>query len=508
MAKSRKSDKDHLIDWQAYLDNISKATPIDLTESKIDQRKRIDALEKNHEAWFKYYFPNFYSSEPAPFHVKATIRVMDNMEFSEVRPWARELAKTARRMMENLKNALTGKKRNFLMISSTFDNACRLLSPYRAILESNNRIINDYGVQKSMKKWEEGEFITKKGVAFRALGAGQSPRGTRNDEFRPDNIDFDDVDTDEEVRNKERIKTKIQWIEEAVMPTRSISSPLQVVFNGNIIGKYTVITEAIKKADYAKIVNIRDKEGKSTWPAKNSEEAIDRVLSQISYAAAQKEYFNNPLIQGTTFKSVNYGNCPPIRYCENVIVYGDPATSNNAEAKSSTKSLVVVGYKNLQYFVYKVYVDHCTNATFVNWLFDAHQFLLDKQVENRRIEIENNSLQNPHYEQVILPLIYQKAKTLGYNLPVIPDTRKKPEKFSRIEGTLEPIHRNGNLIFDKGLKDTDFMQTFEDQFLGVSPTSKTMDGPDGLEGAVWKIQDRVTHKDISYEVGGGVNRRY
>lgn len=30
--------------------------------------KRIKFLEANDEEWFKYYFPNFYTSEPADFH--------------------------------------------------------------------------------------------------------------------------------------------------------------------------------------------------------------------------------------------------------------------------------------------------------------------------------------------------------------------------------------------------------------------------------------------------------
>src|SRR5690606_25935462 len=94
----------------------------------------------------------------------------------------------------------------WLMISNTEDNAKRLLLPYKNILESNNRIINDYGVQRQVGKWEDHEFTTKFGFSFRALGAGQSPRGTRNDAARPDAIIIDDFDTDEKCRNKDRVK--------------------------------------------------------------------------------------------------------------------------------------------------------------------------------------------------------------------------------------------------------------------------------------------------------------
>jgi hypothetical protein len=508
MMKKRASEKEKLHDWQVYLANISKATPIDFSENKIDQKLRILKQEKNFESWAKYYFPNFYTAEPASWHKRASIRVIEHPEWFEVRPWSRELAKSARTMMEVLFLCLTKKKRNVLMVSSTADNAERLLKPYRGILEANNRIIHDYGLQKSLTKWEEGEFVTKAGVAFRALGAGQSPRGTRNDEFRPDVILIDDIDTDEEVRNKERIKNKIKWIEEALIPTRSISGHLLIIVCGNIIGKYTVVTELRKKADYSKIVNIRDRFGRSMWPTKNSEEDIDRVLSLISHNAAQKEYFNNPQSDGDVFKSINYGTVPHIRHCEQVVVYADPATSNKTETASSSKALIILGYKNLQFFAYRLWVDRASNATFVNWMFEAHKYLQEKGVDTKRIYIENNSLQDPFFEQVILPLVYQQSKQVGFNLPITPDTRKKPDKFSRIEGTLEPLHRMGNLIFDIKLKGQTHMATFEDQWLAVSGTCKVMDGPDCLEGGVWIIQNRNINKAAIHIVGPTNNRKY
>jgi hypothetical protein len=62
-------------------------------------------------------------------------------------------------------------------------------------------------------------------------------------------------------------------------------------------------------------------------------------------------------------------------------------------------------------------------------------------------------LQNPFYEQVILPLVYNHANATGVFLPITPDTRQKPEKWTRIEGTLEPLNRLGHLIFNEKEKD-------------------------------------------------------
>lgn len=502
------SDKQYLEQWNAFRENISKATPIDLNETEAEKIKRIKRLEGNDEEWFKYYFPNFYTSEPAPFHKTSTKYVMDNMEFFLVRAWARELSKSGRTMMEVLKLVMMGKKKNIILVSSSFDNAKRLLLPYKSILEKNNRIINDYGKQESIGNWEAGEFVTRKGAAFRAVGAGQTPRGSRKDEVRPDVLLIDDIDTDEECRNKESIRNKVNWIQDALMGTRSISNALLVIVCGNIIAKLCCVTELMKFADRSEIINIRDKNGKSTWPAKNTEAMIDRVLSKISWRSGQKEYFNNPIVLGGVFKEINYGKCPPIHTCQQVIMYADPSPSNKNGGSASHKAVVIVGYKNGIFYVYWCRMDVCNTSVFVDWLFDAYRFLVVGRVDIKRMMIENNSLQGPHWEQVIYPLITQRSTDYGFYIPILPDDRKKPPKFERIEGTLDPPHRQGRLIFDERIKSNPHMQIGEEQMLGVSSTAKTMDFPDCLEGAVWQLQNNVVSGDTTYIVGKTTSQKY
>ena len=74
---------------------------------------------------------------------------------------------------------LTGRKHNIMMVSATQGAAVRLLDPYRKELESNPRLRAYYGEQIGAK-WTDEEFITKCDVAFRAIGYGNAPRGSRN----------------------------------------------------------------------------------------------------------------------------------------------------------------------------------------------------------------------------------------------------------------------------------------------------------------------------------------
>lgn len=492
------TEKQLLQQWNDYVENIRKQTALLQGETPEQQTKRIAILENDFELWCKYYFPQYCYAPAADFHKKAAQRIIKNLEWYEVRMWSRELAKSTRTMMEILFLTLTGKKKYVLLISNSFDNAERLLMPFKGNLEANQRIIHDYGVQEMPGKWESSEFTTRNGAAFRALGAGQSPRGTRNDEARPDVILFDDIDTDEDCRNPDTIHKKWEWIEQAAIGTRSVSKHTTIIFLGNRIAEDCCVSRAALVADHVSEINIRDAYGESTWPEKNTDEHIERVLSKISYATVQKEYYNNPISEGRVFKEIYFGKCS--KKTPVVIVYADPSTSNKdrpgikAKIQNSCKAVCIEGYVDGKYLVYKMFVDQTTNAKWVEWLYICRQWIKDHFPENTQafFYIENNTLQNPFYEQVILPLIREVATQRNETvLPVSPDERDKPDKYFRIEGTLEPLNRNSQLIFNIDEKENPHMKWTETQFKSVSTNSKTMDAPDCIEGATYILQQKL-----------------
>lgn len=472
---AKKSDKKYLDQWATFRENMSRSTPIDLKETEIAKRKRIQELEANYEKWFEYYFPNFYTHKPMPFHIKASKRVIENSEWFEVRSWSREMAKSARTMMEVLFLSLTKKKKTWLMISNTLENATRLLAPYKNTLEANNRIINDYGVQEQIGKWEEHEFTSKLGFSFRALGEGQSPRGTRNDANRPDGILVDDFDTDEDCRNPDMIDKYWEWTEQAALGTRD-SNPTLVIHNGNIIGEYCSIKKSIEVCDYYEIVNIRDKNGKSTWLDKNSEEMIDRILSKISHASAQKEYFNNPIVLGKVFKALNYGKIQPLNKYKYLVSYTDPSYKKNGDYKATA----LVGKYKDEYHIIDIFCQKTSTADMLEHLYQTQ-----KTMANAGVSVYFY-IEYPWIDDTLKREIKLANARHGITLPLKADARKKPEKFYRIESNLEPLNRNGKLIFNEKLKDKKDMKETEFQFLALSPKSRAHDdAPDSVEGAVW-----------------------
>ena len=179
MAKKEVINK--LKELQAIHLEMQADTPALIDRTPAEKAARIKRLESCPEDWFVYYFPKYCTSEPADFHRKATARLINNAEWYEVRAWSRELAKSARAMMEFIYLAMTGRVKNVLLVSNSNENACRLLLPFKTCFEKNKRLISDYDEQVTYGKREASEFTTQAGCSFRALGWGQSPRGTRKD---------------------------------------------------------------------------------------------------------------------------------------------------------------------------------------------------------------------------------------------------------------------------------------------------------------------------------------
>lgn len=488
--KRKPGDKAHEADWEEYKRNIARSTPVAPGMSHADIQKHRAALEANPEEWIKFFFPDYAECPFAPFHKKAIKRLINNPEFYEVLSWARCLSKSTITMFVVMYLALTGKKRNILLVSCTKDNAERLLAPYRANLEANERIKAYYGEQEKPGYWIASEFITRLSVAFRALGAGQPPRGSRNENIRPDMVLLDDFDTDEDCLNPETIKKKWDWWESALYFTRDSSKPFQIIFCGNIIAKDCCITRAGAIADHWDVVNIRDKNGVSTWPEKNTEEAIDRMCSKVSAKAVQRELYNNPVSEGEIFKELHWGKVPPLSKFKFLVVYGDPAPGENKGKKSSTKAVWLMGELAGVYYIFKGFLNRGLNSEFIDWYFLLNEYVAGKTTLYNYIE--NNSLQDPFFRQVFRPLLSEKCTEKHKRINILPDEEKKTDKATRIEANLEPINREGHLIFNIAEKENPDMQRLTDQFLLFSLCLKfPADGPDCIEGGKRIIDNKA-----------------
>lgn len=492
-------DRQSLAVWEEFHKSLLRGVEVDNSLTRQDIERQRAQLERDPIEWIKFFFPAYAKYEFAPFHIRAIRRVIANDEWYEVLSWSRELAKSTVAMFILMFLTLTRRKRFVALASATIDSAKRLLLPFKIKFESNPRIRQFYGEQTTIGQWTDSEFSCRCGAKFIALGAGSAPRGMRNEAIRPDILYFDDYDTDEDCRNPVTLDKKWDWAEHALYPTRSISEPTLVLWCGNIIAKDCCITRAGHLANSWDIVNIRDAAGRSTWPQKNKEEQIDRILSKISVKAQQGEYFNNPVAEGKIFKNLPYGKVPPLSKFRFLIGYGDPAYSDSRKKASSTKALVLVGKLKGVYYVIKAFLARETNANFISWYFAMDDYVAHKA--NVYWYMENNKLQDPFFNQVFRPLLRDQCRDRRRELYIKGDDRKKTDKATRIEANLEPIDRECRWVFNEQERDNPMMQELINQFKLFELTLPyPADGPDAVEGAVTINDIKTAEMEPTYTV--------
>ena len=497
-------DRDALRYWDELKQSVYNATTIDetMTQSEIERHRM--QLESDPLTWFLFFFPQYAKYPFAPFQVRAVRRVLAHPEWFEVRSWSRELAKSTIGMFEDLYLALTRRKRFFVMASNTREAAVRLLMPYRAELEANRHIKQYYGDQPTLGKWSENFFKARCGATFMAIGAGETPRGVKNESVRPDVLRVDDFDTIPDCLNPDILGKKWAWWEKDLYPTRSISEGTLVVFNGNIIAEDCCVKRAGAMADHWDIVNLRMvdskrpngvadyRDGHSVWPEKNSEEMISRVLSKMSYVSAMAEYFNTPIAEGKIFECQFFGKVPPLTRFPFLMIYGDPAPSQRRTAAGgSYKAVWLTGMFNDVLYVIKGRLFRGLNDDFISAYFHLFRYAGAGTKVPVYCFMENNSLQDPFFQQVYKPLLALKRRETGINLSILPDTAIKGDKAARIEASLEPLNRAGQLVFNEAEKDNPDMQELVKQFrLFSMKLSYPADGPDCIEGGFRMIRSK------------------
>lgn len=189
-----------------------------------------------------------------------------------------------------------------VLVGKSEDAACTLLGDIQAELQYNKRYTHDFGTKYNAGNWQDGEFVTSDGVAFFARGRGQSPRGLRYRNRRPDYIVIDDLDDDELCENDSRVRKLTEWVKEALFGAFGAEGG-RFIMVGNLISKCSVLANiAASKGVEVSQVNVLDKNGKSAWPEYWTPERIQEKREFMGYRAFEKEYMNNPIKEGSVFR--------------------------------------------------------------------------------------------------------------------------------------------------------------------------------------------------------------
>lgn len=194
-------------------------------------------------------------------------------------------------------------RRFIVLISDTEAQAILLLGAAKAELETNDKLRADFGDLVNIDKWGEKDILTTTGIRLAARGAGQSLRGLRQRQFRPDLVVLDDVENDEAVDSPERREKLLVWFKRAVM---NLGKTCQVFVVGTILHYDSLLAKLLGDEEFPTFtkrlyIAVDDDWSQESvlWPQKWPIEALRAKEQDIGIVDFDQEYRNRPINQAT-----------------------------------------------------------------------------------------------------------------------------------------------------------------------------------------------------------------
>ncbi len=180
-----------------------RATRLVGGKNRLSKDDRVERARYDFEFFCRYYLADYFSAEPAEFHRELVQMVQTQDRGVAAAP--REHAKSTHVSFAfPLHQICFGLRRFVVIIRESEQVATQNVDDIRQELEDNELIREDFGDLVGNRKWADSEFVTANVVKVVGRGRGQSMRGMRYKQFRPDIVICDDIEDDELVENRDR----------------------------------------------------------------------------------------------------------------------------------------------------------------------------------------------------------------------------------------------------------------------------------------------------------------
>jgi hypothetical protein len=501
-------------DWEAFCEQVQNSTSVSFNETKKQQQARIKLCKRSYNDFVKTYFPLYADHDCADFHIRAANAILKDKDILAVLEWAREHAKSVHAtiiipMWLIAHGELTG----MILMGKNHDDACNLLSDIQAQLKDNELFAHDFGKQYSYGSWEDGDFTTKDGIRFLAVGRNQSPRGARKGEKRPNYAVIDDVDDDEIVHNPKRVDKVVKNIMTALFFALSIRGARMVIAGNrihhnsilaNIVGDTKRGSKKRKGVWHSKVCALKPKSivknldgdiigGVPTWSRYTFQQILQK-MAKAGHVAAMQEFFHVTEVEGKIFKNKHFrfARMPRLTKMKVIVGYFDPSFVNSAT--SDFKAVRLWGIYNNKKWCIKSFVRRCELEEAFRWMISVEKGLpnnvaviwyIERQFINKTIKRSQR-------------IVEREEK---YKLNVITDERNKPNKYTRMV-RMEPDYSNGGVYYNAEEKDDPDMIEGNDQLKSIEPGYNTPDdSPDADEGAWYYLDFHYDEESFDPVIG-------
>lgn len=485
-------------------------------ESTDQQQDRIKRLLKpeNYIEFFDYYF-GVHSGLPladAPsskFHQSSYEKVFHDPKIRQFRKWFRGAAKSIHTNVGNILHLKENDQLFFAILIGANEGLSKiLLSDLQVHLESNERLIKDFGQQLSYGNWADGEFQTKDGRFFKALGLNQPFRGLRFGQYRPDFASVDDCEDRDRAKRPETVRKYGEKITGDLKKAFHKTRGRLIVPNNYIVkdGLLDFLTEKFKDSAHYDVSHVdlatknitrencrKLKDWKPSWDERYSREDVIAIVEDDDYYTSQREDFNNPIEEGKLFKAkdIVHTKIAENETFDGLLDHWDLSYTGPGDYKAG----VLLGIKGIKLFVLEVFCQRCE----INSAMEVRAQWFKKYLAkgyNMMGFFDATAAQ----QAVYTPVILQSAE--DNNCPNIPiPMHQEGDKHNRIAAGITNALFRKILFWDESLKirSKEHYDMFMKQVLSFEKgTTSNEDAPDTLERGITLSQ---TYFGFSKEEG-------
>jgi hypothetical protein len=344
--------------------------------------------------------------------------------------------------------ALLGVFKNGLIIGEKYDRAVERLDAIKYEIE-NNEVIHDIFGDCKGKIWKEGKIELTNGTVMQAVGRGQSMRGSKHRDQRPDYCVGDDIEDMDSVRTEEAKKATLAWFMSVVMPALDKNNHL-IRIVGTPLETNSLMETLVDDSGWEGLrfpIESIDQDGNAvpTWPDRFPLEDIEKIKKDFERLGLLLEFGREYMCEARSGETRVFTEemmlvQPKIRKWEAVYAMFDPARTVNKDT-SDHSGMAVWSWIGHELRVWEASGHFWTPDKLIEAMFD-----INERYNPVAIGVEETGLN----EWVMQPIRQEMIKR-GDLLPIRP--MKAPRGKLDFIRSLQPFYAAGEVIMNQECPD-------------------------------------------------------
>jgi len=237
--------------------------------------------------------------------------------------------------------------RNVLILGESEERAAERLAAIKHNIEYNEELNAVFNISPG-DPWQSTRACTSTGVMLQAYGRGQSLRGVKHLDHRPDLIFLDDIEDKESVATPEARRKTLAWFTSTVMPTLSPGGRMRMAATPL---HPEALAPTLARADKSWVTHVspiiyKDEAGEwaASWPSRFPVSVALKLQADMAELGRGEDFVQEYLCQATdpgsqTFTSEMIRIVPRARSWHPIYAIYDPARTTNKSSATTGKAV-------------------------------------------------------------------------------------------------------------------------------------------------------------------------